>query len=137
MQRSRDEAGTVSQSRGDAADLESNKREPAEAPMTKEENSTNSSAFLVRFELGEPENPMNFNPYFKAWLTLALGLLALVGSIGASIIAPAELVISNTMGVSQEVSVLALALFVLGMLHAPPRIRSTLLTSRQGTLAGR
>ena len=121
MQRNRDEAGTMSQSRGDdVVDLESNKLKSPESPMGKGEKSSNSSAFLVCFEPGEPENPMNFSPYFKAWLTLALGLLALVGSIGASIITPAELVISNIMRVSQEVSVLALALFVLGMLHALP-----------------
>ncbi len=96
-------------------DLERNELESRLASVVLAEKNCAENLFLVSFESGDPENPMNFTSYFKAWLTLALGLLALTGSIGASIITPAEQVISKVMEVNQETSVLALALFVLGM----------------------
>lgn len=89
---------------------------------TGEEELRGKQAFLVRFDHGDPENPKNFNPYFKAFITLEMGLLAFAGSLGTAIISPAEAVISQKFNVSLEVTVLVLALYILG--PEPPISRS-------------
>jgi hypothetical protein len=79
-----------------------------------QETANEYNAFLVKFDKGDPEDPKNFNPFFKAFLLFEMALLAFAGSTGTSIISPADAVISDYLGVSVEVTVLTLALFVLG-----------------------
>jgi hypothetical protein len=43
----------------------------------------NDPHFKVVFEDSDPENPKNWSAVLKAWITLQLGLLALVGSLGS------------------------------------------------------
>ncbi|KAI5358126.1 putative major facilitator superfamily, MFS transporter superfamily [Septoria linicola] len=76
-------------------------------------------AWQVTFDEGDPENPKTWSNGRKACITLQLGFLALVGSIGSSIIAPAEPVISEYVGVTQETTVLVVALYVLGFAIGP------------------
>ena len=89
--------------------------------MEKNEQASSSQApidkndYLVRFEDGDPHNPKNFHPYYKAWLTWEMGMLAFVGSLGSSIMSPAEEDLSHYLGVSKEATVLTLSLFVLGV----------------------
>jgi hypothetical protein len=71
-------------------------------------------AFIVKFEDDDPENPMNFSGRYKAYLTFQMGMLALASSLGSSIIAPGQSAIAAYVSVSQEVAVLAVALYVLG-----------------------
>lgn len=83
--------------------------------LEKTREGTQSSDFLVKFEKEDGDNPMEFSPYLKAWLTLEMGLLALTGTVGSSIITPAETNIAAYLSTSKEVTVLALSLFLLGM----------------------
>ena len=43
-------------------------------------------AYLVDFEPNDPENPMNWSKYYKAFITVQLGFMALSSSLGSSII---------------------------------------------------
>lgn len=70
--------------------------------------------FLVKWDDKDSANPRNWKTSYKAFLTFQLGMLALCGSLGSSIIAPAENAISQEFGVSREVTVLTVALYVLG-----------------------
>lgn len=70
--------------------------------------------FQVEFNEGDPANPKNWSSTYKALVTLQLGFLALVGSIGSSIISPAGPVLAEYLGVSEEVTILTVALYVLG-----------------------
>ena len=84
-------------------------------------------AFLVRWDEGEKANPMNFSTAYKGFLTFQLGMLALSASLGSSIISPAEPRIAAEFGISEEVCVLTISLYVLGfafgpLLWAPVRI---------------
>lgn len=71
-------------------------------------------AFLVKWDAGEKTNPRNWSTGYKAFITFELGMLALSASLGSSIIAPAEPAISAYLGVTQEVTVLSISLYVLG-----------------------
>ena len=98
----------------------------AGAGQLQDANQDRSSEFLVKFDKGDPANPRNFNPYYKAWTTFTLGTLAFAGSVGSAIVTPAEEVVAEHFGVSQEVTTLLLSLFVLGQLlaHANSTSRS-------------
>lgn len=100
----------------DDSDLEKGDQPPISPPSDKEEdnNNNNNSAYIVGFEDDDPENPKNWNKYYKAFITVQLGLLAMAGSMAASIVAPAEPIIAQELGVSREVAVLMVALFILG-----------------------
>lgn len=89
-------------------------------PESEQDNQDDhSDEFLVKFEPDEPANPRNWNPYYKAFLTFMLGMLALTGSLGSSIIAPAQRVIANEFNVSIQVTVLVISLYVLGFALGP------------------
>lgn len=60
----------------------------------------------------DPENPQNWTTTFKSWVTLQLGLLAFAGSLSSSIIAPANRTIAGYVGVSENVVVLNVSLFM-------------------------
>ncbi|KAK4900200.1 hypothetical protein LTR27_002424 [Elasticomyces elasticus] len=77
------------------------------------------AAFLVKWDDGEKANPRNWGNGYKAFITWQLGMLALSASLGSSIIAPAEEAISEYTGVSQELTVLCVSLYVLGFAFGP------------------
>lgn len=68
--------------------------------------------FLVRWDQADPMNPQNWPDRYKWWVTFQLGMLALAGSLGSSIMTPADHLIAQYVGVSQEVSVLDVALYL-------------------------
>ncbi|KAK8022974.1 hypothetical protein PG991_006855 [Apiospora marii] len=104
----------------DDSDLEKGGQPPISPPSDGEkDNNNNNSAYIVRFEDGDPENPKNWNKYYKAFITVQLGLLAMTGSMAASIVAPAEPIVSMEFGISREVAVLMVALFILGYAFGP------------------
>lgn len=74
---------------------------------------------IVTFEDGDPENPKNWSSMYKSWITVQLGLLALAASLGSSIISPAEPTIAAYVGVSNEVTVLCISLYILGFAFGP------------------
>jgi hypothetical protein len=71
-------------------------------------------AWLVGFEEADTENPKNFKPWYKAFLTFQMSMLAFSGSLGSSIVSPAQSEIEDRLHVSSEVASLTLSLFVLG-----------------------
>ncbi|GAB7354570.1 hypothetical protein MBLNU459_g5021t1 [Dothideomycetes sp. NU459] len=76
-------------------------------------------AILVSWEHGDPSNPRNWSPAYKWWLTFQLGMLALTASMGSSIVAPSEMSIAQMTGVTAEVSVLCISLYILGFAFGP------------------
>ncbi len=60
----------------------------------------------------DPANPRNWGTGYKSWITFQLGMLALAASLGSSIIAPGENAIAAYVGVSREVTVLAISLYM-------------------------
>jgi hypothetical protein len=60
----------------------------------------------------DPANPRNWSKGYKSWITFQLGMLALAASLGSSIIAPGENAISQYVGVSKEVTVLTVSLYM-------------------------
>ncbi|KAF4632517.1 hypothetical protein G7Y89_g5602 [Cudoniella acicularis] len=65
------------------------------------------------------ENPRNWSTGYKSWITFQLGMLALAASLGSSIIAPAEVTVAGYVGVSSEVAVLCISLYILGFAFGP------------------
>jgi DHA1 family multidrug resistance protein-like MFS transporter len=60
----------------------------------------------------DPDNPMNYGKYYKMWITFLLSMLSLAATLGSSIISPAEGVLSNYFGISGEVTVLGISLYM-------------------------
>jgi hypothetical protein len=67
---------------------------------------------IVEWEENDKENPRNWSTAYKSWITFQLGMLALAASLGTSIISPAENAIAECVGVSSEVAVLAVSLYM-------------------------
>lgn len=75
--------------------------------------------FLVHFSDDDPENPRNWTTRKKGLLTFLLGMLAFSGSLGSSIIAPANSAIAREFNVRGEVTTLTISLYVLGFALGP------------------
>jgi len=75
--------------------------------------------FLVGWDAGETANPMNWSSTYKAFITFILGMLALAASLGSSIISPAERRIAEYTGISGEVAVLVISLYIVGFAVGP------------------
>jgi len=69
-------------------------------------------AYLVKWDQGDPLNPQNWSVKYKWWVTFQLGMLALAGSLGSSITTPADNTIAKYTGVSNEVAVLDVSLYL-------------------------
>lgn len=69
-------------------------------------------AYLVKWDKNDPLNPQNWPVPYKCWVTFQLGMLALAGSLGSSITTPAEDTIAEYVGVSNEVVVLDVSLYM-------------------------
>lgn len=116
---------TRSRSRGTST---SQSRFPSEPPLQRlashlsfrrRRSQPGEAAYQVHFVENDPANPRSWSPRYKTWITMQLGFIALVGSIGSSIISPAEPVIAEYTGVSQEITVFVVALYVLGFAFGP------------------
>jgi hypothetical protein len=92
---------------------------PLSTPGKKTEDVERPGPFLVKWDEDDPENPYNWSMKYKSWITFQLGMLALAASLGSSITAPAEKAIAEEFGVSQEVAVLSISLYVLGFAFGP------------------
>ncbi|EGX92870.1 bicyclomycin resistance protein, putative [Cordyceps militaris CM01] len=101
----------------DGRDVETPDHNDASQPDSGADN--DRKAFQARFEPGDPENPHNFSSAKKVSILIQMSLLALVGSLGTSIIAPAEPVIARYTNTSTEVATLVLSLYVLGFAFGP------------------
>lgn len=73
----------------------------------------------VEWDENDPENPFNWKVSYRCFLTFTLGFLALAPSFGSSVISPANEAISEYLDISTEVTVLTVALYVLGFAVGP------------------
>jgi MFS family permease len=89
---------------------------PSTVPV--KEKSTDDP-YLVQWNENDPENPYNWSTAKRSWMTFQLGMLAMVGSLASSITAPAMAVIGEDLGMSSEVTVLTVSLYVLGFIFGP------------------
>ena len=89
------------------------------ADSTPTEPNGQPDPYLVHWDDGETANPRNWKPSYKAFMTFQLGMLAFAGSLGSSIILPAEQSIAEEFKVSREVTVLCISLYVLGFALGP------------------
>jgi hypothetical protein len=69
-------------------------------------------AYLVKWDHDDPLNPQNWSVKYKWWVTFQLGMLALAGSLGSSITTPADDTIAEYTGVSNELAVLDVSLYL-------------------------
>ncbi|KAJ5771392.1 uncharacterized protein N7511_003443 [Penicillium nucicola] len=76
-------------------------------------------AYLVKWEQDDPLNPQNWDVKYKCWVTAQLGMLAFAGSLGSSITTPADDAIAKYLGVSDEIAVLDVTLYLLGYVFGP------------------
>jgi uncharacterized membrane protein YdbT with pleckstrin-like domain len=67
----------------------------------------------------DKENPMNFPPARKWIMAISMGLMTLVVTFASSVFSSATMVTAQQFGVSSEVMILGLALFVLGFAFGP------------------
>lgn len=69
-------------------------------------------AYIVKWDTDDPENPYDWSTLYKTWITFQLSMLALAASVTSSMIAPANHIIAEYIGVSDTVAVLNVSLFV-------------------------
>ncbi|KAJ5648760.1 MFS general substrate transporter [Penicillium lividum] len=77
------------------------------------------ASILVGWDENEPANPHNWSTTYKSWITFQLGMLAMAASLGSSIIAPAESTLEDHFGISHEVAVLCISLYIIGFAFGP------------------
>ena len=89
--------------------------------MTLEEPSSEKArhGVLVDWEDNDPENPRNWKRSYKIWLTSQLTMYTAIASLGSSIVSPAGAAISADMGLSYQVTVLNISLYILGFAFGP------------------
>jgi hypothetical protein len=105
------------------------------ASNTPAEDIKDDPEYLVKWADGDPENPYNWKTPYKAWVTLQLSMLALAASATSSMIAPANRIIAEYIGVSETVAVLNVSLFVYASPRvAPSHVRTDLLSESGSAL---
>ena len=87
----------------------------ADLPTEKSEE----TVIVVDWDENEAKNPKNWSKSYKCWVALQLWMLGFVGSLGSSIVSPAQNPISVATGVSQDVAVLSVSFYVLGFACGP------------------
>jgi hypothetical protein len=78
----------------------------------KAENKEDPDLCLVDWDDNELANPRNWATSYKCFVTFQLGMLALAASMGSSIVSSAEPAIQEYTGVSKEVTVLCISLYM-------------------------
>lgn len=112
---SRDQQQDQSREKEERPDNLSGGQQPVhdvENPNATKKESNVKDPNLVDWDENDPDNPRNWSTTYKCWITFQLGMLALAASLGSSIISPAEGVISEYVGVSSEVMVLAISMYM-------------------------
>jgi len=67
----------------------------------------------------DPNNPMNWNPKYKGFITALLGFTTMGASFASSSFSPTFDAVSQEFHVSTEVTTLTLSLYVLGFAFGP------------------
>ena len=69
---------------------------------------------LVTFKIDDPENPKNWSKAYKWWCTLMIASVCFVVAFASSVITADIAGVGEEFGVSEEVSLLTITLFVVG-----------------------
>ncbi|OZJ03783.1 hypothetical protein BZG36_03475, partial [Bifiguratus adelaidae] len=69
---------------------------------------------LVTFEIGDPENPKNWSKLYKWYCTMLIALVCFVVAFASAVVTADIVGVSEEFGVSDEVSLLSITLFVIG-----------------------
>lgn len=86
---------------------------------------------LVTFKIDDPENPRNWSKLYKWWCTMVVAWTCFVVAFSSSVITADLEGVSATFGVSEEVSLLTITVFVIGFgvgMCYPPVFTSSILT---------
>jgi MFS family permease len=78
-----------------------------------------SDPWLVEWSDNDPKNPFNYSFSIKAFMTFQLGMLAMVGSLGSSIVAPSQNAIAAEFQLTELVSFLPVSMYVIGFIFGP------------------
>lgn len=69
---------------------------------------------MVTFEINDPENPKNWSKAYKWYCTMLIALVCFVVAFASSVITADVEGPAKDLGMSTEVSLLAITLFVIG-----------------------
>lgn len=97
-------------------DIEKGSQSPGQSPS---DAKLGQDPNVVRWEVGDKDDPRNWSLRYRAFCTLQLGLLAMAASMGSSIISPSAGVIASEFHISQQVTVFNISLYVLGFAFGP------------------
>jgi hypothetical protein len=110
--------GTTNDERGSGNDNDKSTPSPLPAgqdtanPLTPTASVKDDPRYIVAWEPNDPDNPQNWSGLYKSWVTFQLSMLALAASVASSMIAPAGSVVAKQIGVSENLVVLNVSLFV-------------------------
>ncbi|MCJ1334184.1 hypothetical protein MMC10_010891 [Thelotrema lepadinum] len=79
----------------------------------------NRDPHRVRWVIDDPQNPQNWSLVYKCWLTFQIGMLSMAASLGTAITSPAANAIADDFGVSHELIILNVSLYLLGFAFGP------------------
>lgn len=104
-----------------SSDGDVEKAQPKDTPSDDKtpHNGETKEEYRVGWDENDPTCPLNFSSAKKFFVGFQMALLAFIGSFGSSIISPAETVLAQDFGISEEVTILAVSLFVLGYAFGP------------------
>ena len=92
---------------------------PEEEKPRESSSSEEPERIIVTFDDTTCQDPKKWSLGKRIWVTCQLCLLAFAASLGSSITAPAQDKIAEVMGVSREVTVLSISLYVIGFAFGP------------------
>lgn len=96
-------------------DLEAQKITESQVPteqVVRQEKTVDDGLVVTWDGDDDKENPQNWSTSYKSWVTAQLSMLAFTASLASSIIAPANQTIAAYIGVSEDVVVLNVSLYV-------------------------
>ena len=101
----------------DNADLEEYTRETTEGEIAKQVTSAAGKTEdykLVTFKIDDPENPKNWSKAFKWYITMVIAFTCFVVALARSIVTADLPGVMQSFGVSREVTLLTVTVFVIG-----------------------
>ncbi|KAI5841257.1 MFS multidrug transporter [Tricharina praecox] len=69
---------------------------------------------LVTFTIDDPDNPKNWSKAYKWWITMVIAVMCFIVALCSSVITPGIKGVQEEFGVSREVALLSVTLFVVG-----------------------
>lgn len=107
---------------GHGSDLRSHRSDDEEKRQHhRADNATEalSEASVVNWKPLDAENPKNWTTTYRSWLTFQIGMLSMAASLGTAITSPAANIIADDFGISHELIILNVSLYLLGFAFGP------------------